>query len=359
MSVQPRPVLLACMLMIALPGVRARADVVTLDTKLRYDPVNVLMVERGVVSFDLNGRIIEKPLSEVESIRLTSSPAFIAAEDAWSRGEWARAAEAFEALAEPNDLTPVAVLSRWRAISAWSRAGRIDRALRVWAVLARDGLGIEILRLRPDLSASSDAEAIGRAIVFAQAAAEDARARGDNALAEALLEILPSSHRSPASGRALASAPSPRLDPAASEGQPNPLAQAESLLAGGRPAEALGAIEQAAPLLGEQRRPLALLISGRARMALASTDQARRRGLLLDAGLEFMRVFAYWPASEQAPEALYRAALINEALGNLPAAAAAMNEVADRWPDSAWAERARTWKPGRGAADEAEAEEMN
>ncbi len=65
-----------------------------------------------------------------------------------------------------------------------------------------------------------------------------------------------------------------------------------------------------------------------------------KQKLLLEAGLNFMRVYTFFKASEIANEALYEAAVVNVELGNKPAARAAFKMVIERSAGSAIGKKA-------------------
>jgi TolA-binding protein len=119
---------------------------------------------------------------------------------------------------------------------------------------------------------------------------------------------------------------------------------AEQLLQQGKAAEALADIQTNLRAYGEDELPQARMLSGTAHNALAQQagDDAARRAELVAAGLDFMRVFAYWPKSEFGGEALLAAGRVNATLGNANAGAAAFQRVIAQYPQSPWAAQAKT-----------------
>ncbi len=109
--------------------------------------------------------------------------------------------------------------------------------------------------------------------------------------------------------------------------------------------QAVKALESAArSSLDKPQLPTALLWMGRGQWVMArhEDDDAVARKAMLSAGLSFMRVVAHFTASQETPEALWRAGRVNEALGNVPAAQKAYSLVAREFADS---------EPGRRSAE--------
>jgi TolA-binding protein len=106
------------------------------------------------------------------------------------------------------------------------------------------------------------------------------------------------------------------------------------------------AIRRIKPILTEldaKGLPKALHLLGTAefKQAAGMPDADAARPMLLEAGLNLMRVAVLLPASPEAPLALVSAGEVNERLGNKAAASAAYEEVIRLYPDSAAARTAR------------------
>jgi tetratricopeptide (TPR) repeat protein len=88
--------------------------------------------------------------------------------------------------------------------------------------------------------------------------------------------------------------------------------------------------------------PKALLLAGKAQVLLAQKANAyKRRQLLLQGGLNFMRVGVFFPGFGEAPEALYQAGRVNAMLGNHQAAAKTYTLVIERYAKSGFADKAQ------------------
>jgi tetratricopeptide (TPR) repeat protein len=86
--------------------------------------------------------------------------------------------------------------------------------------------------------------------------------------------------------------------------------------------------------------PVVLLVAGRAKLALYEQGGKKDRAPLTEAGLDLMRVYAHFPDSKEAPEALFYAGQVNLALGNRNGARAAYEAVVRGYPKDAIAAKA-------------------
>ncbi len=77
----------------------------------------------------------------------------------------------------------------------------------------------------------------------------------------------------------------------------------------------------------DEQLPATLLLLGKAQKMKYEQTGRKDRALLAKAGLNLMLIFAEFPSSSEAPEALYLAAKVNEQLGDKTAAARAMMEL--------------------------------
>ncbi len=87
--------------------------------------------------------------------------------------------------------------------------------------------------------------------------------------------------------------------------------------------------------------PLALLVAGRAQFMLyQQADDKSDSKPLVDAGLNLMRVFAFYPENDLSAEALFYAGQINEELGNPKGAQSAYNRLLKGYAKSPFADKA-------------------
>jgi hypothetical protein len=77
----------------------------------------------------------------------------------------------------------------------------------------------------------------------------------------------------------------------------------------------------------DEQLPATLLLLGKAQKMKYEQTGLKDRALLAKAGLNLMLIFAEFPSSSEAPEALYLAAKVNEQLGDKTAAAKALREL--------------------------------
>jgi TolA-binding protein len=240
-----------------------------------------------------------------------------------------------------------------RQLQAFEQAGQTDKAVELWLALV-DELGTHqsVMSLRPTKLAAKGSDANTRAISLLETrkAKLDGKGTLGAAVDSALLELYEVQGRSERAqelaGQIVASQPtgdsgSARRAPAA--GSPAAVMTAcRSLINGGRAQQALASIEELLPKLGSSDLPEAMYLRGQACEKLAASAQgAEARSQLLSAGLSYMRVFAHFPASREAGEALVGAGRVNAALGNKAAARNAWRAVLNRFPDTPAAEQAR------------------
>lgn len=87
--------------------------------------------------------------------------------------------------------------------------------------------------------------------------------------------------------------------------------------------------------------PAALLMLGHAQLQAFHMEKRKNRKMLTQAGLNFMWVYAQFPRSKQAPEALFYAAQVNRELDQPTASTLALHEIirqysAGRYGEWAW-----------------------
>jgi hypothetical protein len=120
------------------------------------------------------------------------------------------------------------------------------------------------------------------------------------------------------------------------------LEAAAVMIASGQGEQALSQIEANLKSYSHVDLSGALLLAGKAQMQMAEkADKDAQRRLLLKAGLNFMRVAFFFPDRDEAPEALYEAGRVNALLGNKLAAWTAFEQVLQRHPKHAIAQKAR------------------
>ncbi len=333
-----------------------RADSVKLKNGLTYTPALVVKAEGGNIHFRLmSGRVVVKPLSSVARIEIKGLGDFNRAEELAEAKKYAQAVEAYRRAAGRTSVAWRKELIRYRLIAVAEACGDIVSAVKGWLALAdaapgsRNVLAQRPRKLPPKGSAANDmtinllqaklkavkSEPYRRAIrellvdlYVRQGKVEEARK-----LAASLTEQSSSRKRSGTDHRPVGPG----------GGNAAALRLARLSLKSGRPAQAVSAIQPRLKAFSMAELPTALYLLGAAQATLAGKekDPAKARKLYLAAGLNLMRVAAYFPAVEEAPEALLWAGKVNEALGNTAAARAVYAEVLSRYRGSRGAARAK------------------
>ena len=300
------------LILIAAAWVDVSGDTVKVG-KLTYTDANILDVKEGVILFDVaGGRTGHAPLHKVTSLSIDGQDIFNLAEQLDTEGKPGRAVEQYDRAL--SGVSPwLSRLIRLRRLGALDRAGQIDIAVKEWIALTDESPNaLEILKLRP----------VGLG------------AKGSAANTKAI-ELLERKLKSLAPDSIYAS----RITFGLLE-----LYQHEGHL---HSLEAMGIenhLEQVLEIISPKLRsgwynrdelPAVLLLVGNAEKHLADTHEGlTKQRLLITAGLDFMRIAAFFPNSKQAPEALIAAAKVNIALGNPQAGINAYKKVIGQYPTS-------------------------
>lgn len=280
------------------------------------------------------------PVAEITRIELDGVDAFNQAEVLVERGKPAQALSAYrEAIGQVSPAWKKRLV-RYRLLRAMDQAGRFAAAIELWAQLAA---GVD--PPQPAVaSAPSNLPARGSpALAGAIETLETAKASASGASLSAVRSVLIKLYRQ--AGRhdeaaELASRQGVAPSAGGESAQSDKLTQASAFLDRGEPARAVGVLKANMNSF-QADRPAALLLLGKAQWAIYSDQSVRDRKLVLSAGLNFMRVVAYYPQASAAPEALVRAAEVNRELGNAPAGRAALRKVLADYPESPFADQAR------------------
>jgi len=340
----------------------ARGDVVEVRVgsgSVPYAGVTVVDCRVGTVKFQTpSGNDVIKPIAEIVSVDVRRVPKLIEAEQQAAEGKAAGAVKTYDAALEQANTPWLQRLVRYRRLRALDAAALVDRGVEEWLDLVADAEGAEgLLTLRPAKAAPKGNAANERAIRLLEQKAEELAGGGQekflsavNALlldlyrAEELTEKAEALAKKVIGGDDTGNGTGPEAPPdggaAAIQAQ---LTAAKFLIEQNKAGEALDQLNRARPQAGPGELPLLLLLSGRARLALAEAqaDAPKKARLLRESGLDFMYVVAYFGDSPEAPEALYQAGRISAALGNAAAAGKAFEGVASRYDKSPFAARAR------------------
>jgi tetratricopeptide (TPR) repeat protein len=292
------------------------------------------------------GARVSRPLKDVAVVTLAGSEEFNRGEELLQQGKAAEAAEAYAAVEKAASGWRRNLL-RCRLVTAFEAAGQTDQAVKYWLDIAdaaggsRGALDLRPTRLAPAGSAAND-RAIAVLAAKLPAVKEPAyqsavrglladlyQRQGKLAEAQAVLGGQP--------GAAPATAPKVGQQPAAVQATAAPtnaaaavqLKLAELSLQRGQYGDAVARLagQLNAFSMTELASALSVLAKAQVGLAKAEGDPAKARLLLLEAGLNFMRVATFFPAGDEAPGALVGAGDVNERLGNLDAARGAYAEV--------------------------------
>lgn len=331
--------------------------------KTRYRQCILSGAKDGMILFRLSqtGPTIRKPMTDVKSIRLSSLELFNEAEKLREGGRPGEAVGEFDNLIRAIRGGWKNRLIRYRLLQALGEAGQSDRWVSEWSrIVSESDSKSAVLAYRPKKLAPKGSPANGRAITALEKLRAEARGKAWlGAVKALLLKLYQHEGRKEADALAeelLGSKKGPEA-PATTNGkeEPDSPQALEQQLRGAAfvlqkdPAKALGVIEDNLHHYGPGELSQALLLAGKAQSGLAGRAGGQeRRKWLLKAGLSFMRVYAHFPGSDEAPEALYQAGRVNAMLPDPAAARAAYQRVIGRFPESPEAKAARTALAGLG-----------
>ncbi len=347
-------------------GAAFAADEVVLSSGLPYSGSQIVSVTDGQLVFKTGGgRELRKAMAEIRSITLGREIAFNEAESLLVRGDgllrrkqapqartaYEAAARKFESLTGPRESVRVKALVPWRAMFAWDKAGRIDKALIIWLGLLEQGASANVLNAQPATVGAKGSTANAKAIALLgpRLAAGKDSATIAAAIKSALVTLYTAEGRLDdvtkfgGSGVAIKPAnqgdiPAQRLSVGSASQQ---IKLAALQLEQNRAGDALKLVTGNLPRFRERELADALWIAGQARMKLsASATPEKGRELWIQAGLDFMRIYVYWPQSPHAPAALFGAARVNALLGNPGAARMACQRIVAEYDGTPWAEKA-------------------
>jgi len=346
----------------ALAATASAADVVKLTNGLVYDPATVIGIKGGIIEFVYARRLQSKDVAEVARLKIGGFDALNRGEDLFAKGQYAAAMTAYAGAARAVKKGWKRDLCRYRLLAAATKARQADRAVAVWLQIADlpDG-PLAAVSVRPKAFAAPGSKDNDRAIdrlnrklktVSAPAYVKAIReclldlytVQGRIADAKAVAARL--SGKAPATTASRPSVPDAAGPPAWHKG-PTAMVLKMAVLS-------LKAKEYAAVVAGLEARlrdfpagelPRAMAMIGQAQLELgkAAKDPARRKALLIAAGLSLMRVVAHYPKSSEAPGALRLAGEVHEHLPtpNLAAARLAYLGVMTRYGRSPAAKQAR------------------
>ncbi|MCD6303877.1 MAG: hypothetical protein J7M21_02825 [Planctomycetes bacterium] len=343
----------------------ARGDTVTVRN-IPYANVRVTDAANCKIAYRLNGRIIEKPIKDVNSVHIDNRPMINRAEQFMRAGKAVEAVMAYDAAEASPSVQPWQKrLIRYRRLRALDAAAMVGRAVKEWlAVVDENSASRGSIELAPTRLAKRGSPENARAISLLEARLKQAKTVALIAKIKGLLAALYAAEGKTAKAAAVRSAgtvPAGGGNPpggaedvsAAVAGLParGQLRQAADLINAGRYDEAAEAIRQRLRRYSGRELPAALLLRGKALLLKYEKTQPRDRKTLLEAGLCFMRVASgFDPSYPEVPEALFLAARVCELLGNKVAAQNTYRMLASKFRLRApkWAQKAQAALAGGG-----------
>ncbi len=357
---KPKKTLLLCAAAVLVAAVSATADSIKLTNGLVYDPVTILGVADGVIRFQMKGSTISKPISELALVGISDDKDFTLAEDLFQQGKSAEAEKAYSAAQRPAAADWKKTLIDYRLLAVSESAGQIDKATARWLKIVDDalrdshgrtpGASTGALALRPRKLAPAQNEANDRAIALLKGkvkeAASDAYVKAIRQLLVDLYERQGKLDEAKAEVAKLAGkseTPDTQTSSAKTGPETPPVGSADVQLRLASLSLKQGQYEQVVNQLQPKMNrftaddlPSAMLLLGRAKLELSKQDQdeSATEKMLLEAGLDLMRVVVFFGSSDEAPDALLSAGQVNERLGNTKAAKAAYSAVVEKFAQS-------------------------
>ncbi|HUT61682.1 MAG TPA: hypothetical protein VNA25_27910 [Phycisphaerae bacterium] len=321
------------------------ADDVTIKKWPVFKGATITEVKAGQITFRPSSGVVNtKPMSDVQSVRVDGSDDLNRAEALVAQGKAAEAVSAYDAaLRRARAGTWQARLARYRRLAALEAAGLIDRAAEEWlVVMDESGSSAAAVAMRPKVA--DKPSGADRAISRLEVRLKTISSKPYQSAIKGLLLSLYQKQGMKDKAEALAAELSGKTVTPSATGARDQLRGLEVRIEQGEAAQALAGIRKNIESYGSADLPKALLLAGRAQMALAGKASGdEKRALLIEAGLDLMRVYAYFPRSQEAAESLYLAGQVNASLPkpNLAAAAAAYKRVIETYGSSPFAAKAK------------------
>lgn len=337
---------------LAAAPLAGRADSVVLKNGLRYEPATVMRAADGIIAFRLGGgRMIRKSLTRVATVKIDGQTDFNRAEDLLKEGKLTQAVAAYNQAQKTAAVGWRKTLAGYRLLSAAEEARDIETAVKQWLEIvdvanASDGaMAVRPRKLAAPRSAGND-----RAIKLLKAKAgvvEDKRHL--RAIRELLMDLYEQQGRLQ-EARALAARLAGQTQPQTDAAPVRPRGSNQAnlrltrlSLKSGRHREVLHRLQPLLKAFSAAELPSAFYLMGAAQLELSKKqrDPDKARALLLESGLNLMRVVALFPDSGDLAGALLRAGEVNERLKNPEGARAVYSELVGRHGRSPEARKAK------------------
>ncbi len=346
---------------LALASALACGDEITVKG-ITYSSAKITGIEDGQLVLEINsGQTVRKPLETVSKVNVTGQDSFNEAEKLTAQGKAAEAVKAYDkAIDLVGDVDWLKQLTAIRRLGALRQVpDQIDRAVTEWLVLldstkeARFAVSLRPAKLAARGSKAND-DAIAALEPKEKESPNESPALNDirGLLTELYLRQGKAEQAKAMSSKMGRITPTTRQTP---DGVENPhapaghnanlldvLKAAKEQIDSGAAEQALAALNGSLQQFTVEELPKALMLMGKAQVAMAKSAQGEKaRELLVAAGLNFMRVVTFYPTiTEVAAEANYLAGKVNLELGNRAAARAAFNKVVANYGESPFAAQA-------------------
>jgi hypothetical protein len=334
------------MVVTAVVPAPARADQINIRKFPPYPSVTIVDVKDGEISFRVGSAPpTAKPLRDVELIQLNGKEAFNRAEKLQGDPNTAAAAvAAYDEAAGALKGGWQEKLLRYRRLGAAENAGLIDRAAQDWLAAMDENPSAGVEAMRPKLAAKVTGGPA--AITTLENKLKNVKDASYQAAIKGLLLRLYEKEGLKDKLAAMAGDLSGGGAGASVASDRDQLRGLQVRIEQGQAAEAVAEIQKRLDQYDETDLPRALLLAGKGQMKLAesASDAAGKKKQLVAAGLSLVKVYAYYPKSPDAAEALYLAGQVHEALPapNHAAAAAAFERVTKEYSSSPFAASAKT-----------------
>jgi len=293
------------------------------------------------------GNTVTKSLDEVEVIKITDHDSLNEAETLYNQGKFAESAKAYATALDRAGDDWHKQLVTVRRLRALARVGPIDQAAKDWLALVA-AQGADAFAYAPRTAGEKGSDANKHAIKLLEEAAAQRKGAELAAIQNVLLKAYVAEGMQEQADK-LKAALGTKTE-AGGEGPASPMAAADvaatlreaSDLLKSNPKEALAKVSGKINSFGANDLGDAMMVTARAQQAMAAKAKGdEQRHLLAAAGLDYMRVYAFYPAHASAAEALLQAGEISKQLGNNLAARTAFREVVEHFGQSDQAKKAQ------------------
>lgn len=302
---------------------------------------------------------ITKPLAEVTSVAVDGQVALNEAEELLEAKKFPEAVAAYDDAARANPAGWMGRLVRCRRLRALDQGGMIAQSVSAWLeIVDRNDASANSLSLHPTKLAARGSGENVRATALLEGKLERIGESKpyETAVKRLLLELYDFEGQREKAARLAGEIAASTTGPSEKATRPsngtgrvrvpsgNVAAQLRAfdiLLNQGQAEKVAKQIQGNLHFYKPADLSTALLLLGRAQLALQESAEGQDRRLLLGAGLNLMRVATLFKESPEAPEALFLAGRANFLLSNLSAAGKAYQEVIRLYPENKFSGKAR------------------